>query len=267
MTSIREGEDDDIFPNIPMSKKSIKEDILDESFKKAEISKEIQTKKGKKISKEPFRKLGIVLIIISIISLAIINFLPWMYIRYDAEYGTIEEFYYRGLENKEGNYYEEVNYIFESPCINCSYNSKNYIGVTEDDFTNIPKVASNGFFALVILGLIYTIFEIIKRKYNFFMETALIIHSIYAAAAIFISIVVAVSSIKFLGIYFLLYYNMSFIEASGVNNVILIFVAPIILIFVSSAIIKISITVLKINFDEFEKKSKMDKSQPSFSKF
>ena len=188
-----------------------------------------------------------------------------MYIRYSADYGTIEEFYYKGFENKEGNYYEEVDYIFESPCTNCSNNSKNFIGVTKDDFTNIPNMASYGFIFLVLLGLIFTLFELIERMLNFSLEITAMIHTIFAAAAILVSIVIVASCIKFLGLYFLLYYNIPFIEASGVNNVILIFLAPIILIIISLAIIKVTITVMKINFDEFVKKLKSNKPHPAFS--
>ena len=94
---------------------------------------------------------------------------------------------------------------------------------------------------------------------NFSMEIANVIHSTFAAAAIIISIVVALSSIKFLGSYFLLYYNRAFIEAPGINNVILIFLVPIILIVIAFAIIKIATTVMNINFNEFEKKLAREK--------
>ena len=129
---------DDFYSDIKKSRKALKEDILDETFKKAEISKGLRPKEEKKVTKKTFLKLGIILIIIAIISLVVINHLTWMYVKYDADYGTIEELYYRELVNKEDQSYKEIDYIFESQCTNCSNNSKNYIGITKDDFTNIP---------------------------------------------------------------------------------------------------------------------------------
>lgn len=252
--------DDDFFSNISKSKKSMKEDVLDETFKKAEKLKNSKPREGKKISEKPFRKLGIVLISIAIISLLIINYLPWMYVRYNVENGSVEEFYYRDFINLEGNYYNEVEYIFKSPCTNCSNNSGNFIGLDLNDFSNVPVSASYGFLLLALLGLIFTIFAIIDKKQKFSVEIVSFIHISFAIAGILISIAVLILCTKFLGIYFLLYHNMAFIEASGINNVILVFLGPIFLIIISIALIRVTITVIKINFDEFLKKMKSDKS-------
>lgn len=156
--------DDDFFSNIGKSKKSMKEDVLDETFNKAEKLKRSKPKEGKKISEKPFRKLGIVLIIIAIISLFVINYLPWMYVRFNSDNGSIEEFYYRDFINLEGDYYNEVDYIFESPCTNCTNNSKNFIGLNIDDFSEIPERASFGFILITLVGLIFTIFAIIEKS-------------------------------------------------------------------------------------------------------
>jgi hypothetical protein len=266
-----EPEEDGTVEDFSQKKEKIgktKEEILDETFKKAELSKGFPPKKEeKKIVKKPFRKIGIILIIIAIISLAIINYLPWVYIEYDAEYGSVKEFFYKDFENKEGNDYSEIDHIFESLCTNCSNNSQNYIGVTKDDFIDISKTTSYGFITLALLGIIFTIFEIIERMRNFSMEIVTVIHSTFAAAAIIVGIVVALSSIKFLGSYFLLYYNRSFIETADINNVILLFFVPIILIVIAFVIIKIATTVLKINFNEFEKKLEADKPEQLYSTF
>ena len=260
-----DDEDGDFFSNIGKSKKLMKEDALDETFKKAEKLKRTKPKEGKKISEKPFRKLGIVLIVIAIISLFIINYLPWMYVRFNSDSGPIEEFYYRDFINLEGEYYNEVDYIFKSPCTNCSNNSKNFIGVDLNDFSNVPVAASYGFLLLAFLGLIFTIFAIIEKKQNFSIEIVSFIHIIFAIACILISIAVLILCTKFLGLYFLLYYNMPFIEASGVDNVILVFLGPIFLIIISIVIIRVTITVIKINFNEFVRKMRSDKTYSLFS--
>lgn len=262
-----EGIDGDFHSDIRKIRKVAKEDMLDETFKKAEISKGLRPKEGGRVTKKPFLKIGIVLIIIAVVSLAIINYLPWMYTKYSSESGTIQELFYKDFENKEENYYRETDYIFESPCTNCSNNSKNFIGLTKNDFTNIPRTASYGFITLAILGLIFTIFEIFDRMRNFSMETVTVIHSSFAAAAFIVNTVITILSIKFLGVYFLVYYNRPFIEASGINNLILIFLVPTILIVITITTIMIAITIMKINFHEFEMKLRSDKPRSSISNF
>lgn len=262
-----DDEEDDFFRDVARSKKSLKEDVLDETFKKAEILKGMRPKEERKLTKKPFRLLGVVLISIAIISILIINLAPWMYIKYDAEYGTIEEFYYRGFENKEEHYYREIDYIFESPCTNCSNNSKNFIGITKDDFTNIPRLTSYGFFILIALGVLLTVIELFFRMRNLSMDIASVIHSMFAAASVFVGVFVMFLSIKFIGLYFLLYYNMAFIEASGINSVVIVFLVPIILIIISALIMRIAFTVMKINFREFENKLKSERTEPPYSTF
>ena len=54
----------------------------------------------------------------------------------------------------------------------------------------------------------------------------------------------------------MLFYNKSFIEASGINNLVVIFPTALILTIVSFAIILVSISVMRINFYEFENEEK-----------
>ena len=259
--------EEDFFHNLRRSKKIAKEDILDEIFRKAEISKGLRPKEEKKVVKKPFLKIGIILIIIAVISLTIIYTLPWMYIKCDTGYGTIQEYFNKDFENKEGNDYEEIDYIFESPCTNCSNNSKNYIGLNKNDFTDLPKLSSYGFITLIFLSLIFTIFVILERIRNLSMEIVTLIHSIFAATAIIISIFITFLSVRFFGVYFLLYYNKPFIEASGINNIILIFPVPIILFVISIAIIIISINIITINFHELKNNLNSQIKHSSISTF
>ena len=259
--------DDDFYSNVRKIRKTAKQDILDETFKKAEISKRLRPKGSKKSVKKPFLKLGVILIIIAVLAIIIINLLPWIFVKYDSRYGTIQESYYIGFENKEDNYFEEINYIFESPCTNCTNHSSNFIGITQDDFTSIPKTATNAFYALVLLGVIFTIFEIIEKWKKLNSENATLIHSTFAIASYIIGVFVTYLCIKFLSSYFLLFYNTSFIEASGVNNIIVIYPVVIILLIISFTIIMIATEVMQINFHEFEKKLLSEKTRSGLSSF
>jgi hypothetical protein len=108
---------------------------------------------------------------------------------------------------------------------------------------------------------------VFERIQKLSKEFVTIIHSIFAAVAFFVSIFITILMINFLGSYFLLYYNKDFIEASGVTDVVLIYPVPLVLIVICFAIMIITTTVMKINFQEFEKKIEQVKSRAAISKF
>lgn len=238
-----------------------KEEILDETFKKAEFLKRVQPAQEKRRhSEKPFFKSGILVIIIAILALAVVNYIPWMYARYSADNVTVEQMFYKDFKNEETknnetyqNASQKVTGLFDSPCTNCTNNSQNYIGLTTDDFKTIPKLTSYGFVALAIMGLIFTIFVVIDRFRNFSIETSYLVCSIFNVTYVAISVFTLLLSIKFLASHFLTYYNGPFIETSGLTDVNLVFLAPIMMIFISCAIMKGSMTVMKINFREVEK--------------
>jgi hypothetical protein len=175
-----------------------------------------------------------------------------MYVKFDTDYGIKQEVFYRDLT--KGNYYDEIDYLFESPCKNCSNNSKNFIGLNTDDFKNIPKNSSYGFIIIMLLGIIFTLFEMIERWRNFSIDKAIIAHSIFSAAALIVFVYILFISIKFISSNVVLYYNRAFIEIFSINNVFLIFPIPVILIVISFVGILISIIIMKINFHELERK-------------
>jgi len=251
--------DNDSFTKIKESIKNAKEDILDETFKKAELRKALRLKEEKKIPKKPFLKLGIVLIIIALIGILSVNSLPWVFIKYDTANGTTQESYFKDFS--EGTIHDETTYIFESPCNNCSNNSKNFIGLTMNDFSDIPKLTIYAFSLLGILGGIFVIYLIIDKWRNFSVDTTLLIHSAFAVFANIISVFVIFILAKFLGSHFLLYYNMPFIEASGIKNITIVYPATSILIILSATIIMITIVVMQINFRDFEKKFLFEKTR------
>ena len=266
MTHIEdEDTDEEFFTDVRRHRKAIKEDILDETFKKAEISKGLRPQEGKKAIKKPFLKLGIVLIIIAIISLVAINYTPWLYLKYDADYGAIQELYDRDFN--KGDYYQEVNDIFESPCTNCSNNSKNFLGLTKNDFSTIPETTTFGFYIIMLLGVIFTIIEIIRKIRDFPGILTPIIHSSFAAATAVIGIFLAIILIRFLGFLFMLYYNRSFIEAGTVDNIVAVCFAPIALMLISFATIIISIIVIKANSAKYEKKQELEKQYSDYTSY
>lgn len=162
-----EAIDENFFPDITDIKKirkRVKDDVLDEMFEKAETSKRIRRKPEDKVIKKHFHQLGIVFICIAIIALISINYMPWMFIKFDTVNGGIQELYYVNFKNKNDHYYTEIDNIFESPCTNCSNNSKNYIGIIKNDFSSIPKITSYAFITLALLGIFFTIIEIFRMK-------------------------------------------------------------------------------------------------------
>ena len=67
MSPSNEDKDEDFFADMRKSIKAKKGDFLDETFRKAEISKGLRPKEKKKVTKKPFLKSGIILIIIGFI--------------------------------------------------------------------------------------------------------------------------------------------------------------------------------------------------------
>lgn len=249
--------DNDSFSKIKESIKNAKDDLLDETFKKAEIKKALRLKEEKKIPKKPFLKLGIVLIIVSLIAIGSVNSLPWVFIKYDTINGTTQESYFKDFS--EGTVYNETTYIFESPCTNCSNSSNNFIGLTLNDFSDIPKLTINAFIILGALGVIFIIYILIDKWRNFSWDTTLLVHSSFAIAANIVSVFIIFILTKFLGSYLLLYYNMPFIESSGIKNITIVYPSTSILIILSATIILFTIVVIQINFREFEKKYLLEK--------
>lgn len=260
-----EESEEDFFKDIRKSRKVAKEKILDETFKKAEIKKGLRPKPGTEFLKKPFLKIGVILIVISIICLVAISYFPWLYIKYDdPQFGTIQEMLYES-DFKRGDYYKEIDLIFESPCTNCSGDSNNFLGITKNDFLGGFRTTATGYYLLAILGVIFTVFEIVRRKREMPIEIVTIGHSLVAAISIIVSILITSIFIKFLGSYFLLYYNKSFIETSGVSNIILIYFVPLLIIILSLATVIVSVIVLKVNFKEFQKKISSGSSRFSYS--
>ena len=257
MKDTKEDGEFTFYSEIKSSRKMQKEKILDESFEKAERSKGIKVEDTKATTKKPpFPKLGIFFIIIAIVALIVINVLPWFFTIFDAEYGTIQEFYFKDFENKDDRYYQSLDNVFESQCTNCSMSSKNFIGISKDDLFDVPKNSSYTFYLLILLGIIFTIISIIDNSRHYSRSIISIIHSTFATTGVIIGTFIILLNIKFLSVHFLIFFNRAFIDTSGATNIRFIFFAPLFLIIISIAIVLISVIEININLREFDKKRK-----------
>jgi hypothetical protein len=246
-------EDEELEENFFLSEKEkekLKQEMLDEDFKKAIDPKKETKKAAKKAAKikekKTFSKLGLGLIFIAVICLLIINLVPWFYIKFDStlEHQTLEKVYYRDFNTDNGSL--EVLNFFESS------NSSKYLGLSSNDFTTLPQKAAYIFYSILILGILFTIIEIINKKREISLEKLIIIHTFFSAITAILCVYLIFLTVKFFGVHLLLYHNVEYIQSS-LPNVILLFFAPIFLVFVTAGILKISSTTMKFNFNLFEK--------------
>ena len=263
-------ESDNELTHIEKKREKTKAKILDETFKKAELqmgkpqNNKVE-KKPKKTVERPFLKSGILLIIVAILAISFIDYSPWMYINHQTNEGTVEQLIYRDYDETEMN--QTILGLFYSPCTNCTNNSQNYIGLTFDDFIESPNIVYNGFLTLIIIGIIFTVFVVIDKFRRFSEEIVYATHSLFSIGAIIISMVILISTIKFLGTYFLLHHNQPFIEMSGIKNISVVFLTPIIIAILSLILIRGSIMTFKINYREMEKKFNLDLPERPYSTY
>jgi len=244
------------------SDKKFKEYALDKSFKKAEISHSLQSTHkgtpGKIPRKENTSKSGVLLIIIVILAIVCMYLGPWAFIAYDAEYiegeglgGNI--WIFRNVQAEDIESQDIVN-LFETP---------NYIGVTINDFTYTPAKTIGGFIALVILCLIFFIFQIIDKFLKFSEEAFITVHSFFAGFAIVISVYIILTVSKFIGAYFQIAHNMNLEQFPSIQTII-IFINPIIAIILGFGIIKYAYVIIKVHYVELERKKISSKVEHSF---
>ena len=234
----------------------IKEQMIDDAFKHAEIERGIQSpdkKPKKKTYEKTFPKLGVLLIILAILGLVLISNVPWAYLKYAVGDGHIETSIYQDFKNSD---HEEI----ENQLIIDLFQPPHYIGLSTDDFSEAPATASSGFIALIILGIIITIFGILDKILKFSIRTFVIIHFIFGAVLITPGTVIALSSIKFLGSQFLLYYNSQLISSTEVT---LLFPAAFIIITLGFIIAKLAFTIMRMDFNELQKMKEIETPKQS----
>lgn len=260
MVSDLEDMDKNNFLKVKKSERE-KEELLDESFKRVELSRKKKKFliKEKKEIKKFFPVFGVIFIVIAIVALLIINYLPWMYIKYNnSDYQEFEGFFYRDFKTKFEQ--KEILDLLGSNCNNCSSYSHNYIGLSTEDFIYSPQYCFYGFIALILLGLISIIFAIIDKFRNFSIKSYVLFYFISAIIEVIIGVYILSICVKFLGANFLLFYNKSLIEGIGLYNAKLLILAPILLIVFAFILIKGAMIAVELNFKELNKRNISDKT-------
>ncbi|KYK30561.1 MAG: hypothetical protein AYK22_03570 [Thermoplasmatales archaeon SG8-52-3] len=242
-----------------------KEKILDESFKKAELLKKGPTIKKEEpvIAKKPIMKIGLVITFIAIIGLLFINFLPLMYIYYETDLGSIEEYFSYNDIRFDLIEPEEINNIFESSCNNCSHNSDYYFGVTKNDLINSPRITIYIFIILALIGIIFTIYILIDRKKDFSDETNTIVQSFFIVFLMILSIYLLSINLKFLDSHLFFELNKPFIFAMGFNRLRIFFLMPYFSILISFVLFCIGLVFMKIYLNRAVNQFNVKKSKRS----
>ena len=243
----------------------IKQKILDENYKKAELS--IGLKRGKKTfdiksKKKPFSYLGIFLIIAAVVCLIITEQIPWFYVKYDINNNenmtTIEESYYKDFVNKNGNNYNQIRNLFEP--INRSY----LIGLSIDDFVATSILSYYSFLMLIFLGFFFTVFVVLYRVFKYSYETMIIIQSFFAATSAVVCVFLLFIFVKFIAAHVLFYYNTSMIHQILLNASIS-FPVPVIVIIIVSFILKICFVIVKSGYRELERMTTYSTKETGFT--
>lgn len=265
-------QDEEFYKKRNIEGEQYKEIVLDHYFSKAQTSRWKKKHKSETTTpmKKPFIKIGIIIIIIAIIAIFSIQFLPWMFIKYDTTSGTVEYIIERDLKITDSDIEEmnpEIINLFSSPKSIYGRYSCSYIGLTFSDFTNIPETSFNLFFILIIISIIFTIFLIIDKFRNFNIDNVTMIYSGFAATCIVFCLIIFVYSLKFIASYIILYFNWPFIQDLGINDIRLVYIVPIIIIILTLAIIKPCITVLKLNYRDIINRFESKKSEERFLTF
>jgi len=230
-----------------------KDEIIDESFRRADSVKK-ENAYNKKIRKKPFYKSGFLIIIISVLCIAIVNLSPWAYVKCNKEDtdGFVDKLIF--INNDKEDIGNDTNSqliasIFESD--NCSNTSCNYLGLDFNDFSNTPQITFYGFLIIMLIGLIFVIIQIIDKMHNISVEIFTIIHSVLSAITMIISIYLFILMMELISLYFLLYFNSEFLTA---KNIVFVSPAAIFLILVLFNVITWEFIIIVINYREFERK-------------
>ena len=104
-------------------------------------------------------------------------------------------------------------------------------------------------------------FQIIDRKYNFGTELFTLIHSIFLALTIIVSMFIVMLILKFFGVYLLIYYNS---PINLTENIAFVSPVTIALAFILLGVVKVSFSVLKINCNQLKQKYKEKNTKNPF---
>lgn len=245
------GKDDKTDDDFRVDKRRIertKAQVLDEDFNKAKtgrFSREKKTKE-KNLRKKPFLLLGIALIIIGASCFVTVNYGPWAYVKYEpigTENVTIEKVYYKDFQTYDGEDTTISNFFLSE--------SGEYLGITSDDISPYYKMSTYISYAFILMGIIFTAIQIISRMLDFEYKISLIIHSFFAAVAAVVCIYTIFLSVKFFSAFIL--YILNFKAISNIlGKPIIVFIAPLIILFIFSGALKVCFVILKTDYNELE---------------
>lgn len=255
--------DDEFFREAKREQLS-KDQILDENFKKAEKSRRKKDIKVKNSEKKPFLKSGILLLIIAIICLVITNLLPWAYVRCDDSSGKqeIEKFVYSNEDASDIENPEVLN-IFDTPEVNATVHSSNFIGISFNDFKSSANILTFGFIFLALMAVIFIIFQILDRSKQVFKNGFMLFHTSFSCLVILACFFLLFTVVRFFSVYPLLSYNNNFINT---QNIFILFPVPIILSIVLLIVIKAAFSIIKIYMKKMRSKIDVtDKKETPFS--
>ena len=224
-----------------------KQNLLDENFRKAVYSMKRKDTPIPRSEKKPFFKIGIVIFIVSMICIGIILKAPWMYIEYDSsnlDSNEYKSYYYMNFRGETYKQSQSVETFFDSE------NSTTFLGIERNDFSYIPKIGIYLFSILAILALVFTILVFIDKKKDIIsIEHLYLFHTISMVITLVICTFMIYFLIRFFGASVLSTLNKSILEKSFTNFAIL-FPTPLILIFISSVLMKLCGTTIKSDFRE-----------------
>ena len=240
---------------IEKRKEEIKETMIDNAFKKAEIKRSLHSSdknSENKSHKKTFPKFGFILIICAIIGFIIVSYVPWAYIEYGPENELTTVTIYKDFKIESGEN-TEIYDLFRSP---------HYLGLSTGDFSEAATLELYGFISLIALGILITIFGILDKMRNFSWEIFVITHFVISAATIISGIFIVLSVAKFLGAHFIQYHN-TFPESYA--NITILFPAAFILIIFGFVIIKLAFTMMKIDFSKIQEPKEDEAFEETFS--
>lgn len=237
----------------------VKQRILDENYKKAEVALGLR-KKEKTVAvhrRKTFFHLGVFLIIAAVICLIIIEHVPWFYVKCevndDGNTAVLKASYYKDFVNNDKKNYSQIEELFKP--VDGIYP----LGLSIDDFLVTSTLSYYSFLILVLIGLIFTVFAVLYRFSKFSYETIVIIQSITSLLSVVVCVFLIVIFIRFVAAYILLYYNISIINRI-VSNASVSFPVPILMIIILSFVLKICFTMVRTGYRELERKMKYTSS-------
>jgi len=246
---------------IEKRKEEIKETMIDNAFKKAEIKRILHSSdknSEKKSYKKTFPKFGFVLIVCAIIGFIIVSYVPWAYIEYGSETELTTVTIYKDfvMKNSENT---QIYDLFQSPYyLGLSMGD----GASTNDFREAATLEIYGFISLIALGILITIFGILDKMRNFSWEIFVITKFVISTATIIPGMFIVLSVAKFLGAHFIQYHNTF---PGGYTNITILFPAAFMLIIFGFIIIKLAFTVMKINFNKIQETKEDEAFEDTFS--